>query len=87
MAWYNRPLFGQHGQKVIAVLCAYEVVALHPAVPLPTLSDLVDKHPVLGWCFLAALGHHWFVEDPTKVLVVLPAGFDPDHPPVLVVAA
>lgn len=61
MSRYRRPVFGRHGRKVVAVLCAYEVVALW--VPwLPTISEVVKRWPLVGVLILALLGHHWFVE-------------------------
>jgi len=58
----RRPLFGRHGRKVIAAVCAYEVAALPARSPLPTVSTLVARYPACGWLLLAALAHHWFLE-------------------------
>lgn len=58
----RRPPFGRHGQKVVAFLCTWEVLALPERSPLPTLSEMVDRHHWFGWLLLALLGHHWFVE-------------------------
>lgn len=60
------PLFGRHGRKVVGLLCGYECVAL--VTPLPTISELVKRYPLLGVALLALLGHHWFLE--VEALVV-----------------
>jgi hypothetical protein len=56
----RRPPFGRHGKRVVALLCAYEVVALH--TPLPTITAIVRQFPLLGVLLLALLAHHWFIE-------------------------
>ncbi len=58
----RRPLFGRHGRVVVAVLCGWELVALTPGCPLPTLSQVVRSHPPVGVLLLGLLAHHWFVE-------------------------
>lgn len=58
----SRPAFGPHGRKVIAGLCGWELAALIPGSPVPTISQTVRSHPTFGWVLLALLGHHWFVE-------------------------
>lgn len=59
-------LFGQHGRKVVVGLCSYEVVALHPRVPLPPLSEIVAENgwrgKLFGAVMLGALFHHWYIE-------------------------
>ncbi len=58
----RRPALGRHGRKIIAGLCSWEVAALVPGSPLPTISATVRHHPSFGWVLLGLLGHHWFVE-------------------------
>lgn len=55
-------MFGVHGRKVVAVLCGWELVALVPGSPVPTVSETVRRCPPLGAVLLCLLGHHWFVE-------------------------
>lgn len=61
----TQPLFRSHGRKVIAFFCAWELVALVPHSPVPTISATVDRHPWFGMLLLAALAHHWFAEAST----------------------
>lgn len=68
----RRPPFGRHGRKVVAFLCAYEVLALIPWTPVPTISELVNRFPVAGAVLLTLLGHHWYLEDPDWMRVELP---------------
>ena len=65
----RRSPFGRHGRAVVAGCCAYEVAAIAPGSPLPTISELVKRQPVLGVCVLALLAQHWYLEDPTVVVV------------------
>jgi hypothetical protein len=58
----RRPVFGAHGRRVIAALCLWEIVALVPRSPVPTISATVRQWPPFGWVLLGLLGHHWFVE-------------------------
>lgn len=58
------PLLGPHGRKVVVVLCGWEIAALAPRSPLPTLSRVVQAHPSLGVLLIALLAHHWWVEVP-----------------------
>lgn len=58
----RRPPFGRHGRKVVALLCAWELVALIPGSPIPTVSETVDRHPWFGVLLLGLLSHHWYVE-------------------------
>ena len=58
----RRALFGRHGRKIIAAFCLWEIVALMPGSPVPTISEVVDDHPGIGLALLAVLAHHWFVE-------------------------
>jgi hypothetical protein len=58
----RRPLFGAHGRKVVAFLCGWELVALVPGSPVPTISNVVDRHRWVGATLLFILGHHWFIE-------------------------
>jgi hypothetical protein len=46
----------------VAFLCSWEIIALVPGSPVPTLSETVRKYPPLGWVILGLLGHHWFLE-------------------------
>lgn len=59
----RRPLFGRHGRMVVAALCGWELVALAPGSPVPTLSECVKRHPVFGAVLLGALIHHWYLEE------------------------
>lgn len=58
----RRPPFGTHGRKVIATLCAWEISALVPGSPVPTISATVKRQPLFGWMLLILLAHHWYVE-------------------------
>lgn len=60
--WYRRAPFRHHGRSVIGALCAYELIALPQRTPLPTISEVVNRHRPLGVVLLTLLGHHWFVE-------------------------
>ncbi len=60
----RKPLLGPVGQPLTAALCAYEAIALLPWVPLPTISEIVWRHPEAGLVLLGLLGHHWFIEKP-----------------------
>lgn len=58
----RRALFGRHGRKVIGGLCGWELVALLPGSPVPTISALVERKRAVGVVLLGLLTHHWFVE-------------------------
>lgn len=58
----GRPAFGPYGHKVVAFLCSWEIAALVPHSPLPTISATVRRFPPFGWILLVLLGHHWFLE-------------------------
>jgi hypothetical protein len=58
----RRPLFGRHGRKVIAGLCAYEVLALSRLTPLPTLTTISGRLPALKWALTLSLAHHLHLE-------------------------
>lgn len=58
----RRPLFGRHGRKVVAGLCGWELVALLPGSPVPTISHTVNERKLLGVALLGMLAHHWYVE-------------------------
>jgi hypothetical protein len=74
-------LFGSHGRKVIAGLCGYECLALLPGSPLPTISELVDRYPIIGFVLLGALAHHWYIEDPDGFNAMLDMlGIEVPHP-------
>jgi hypothetical protein len=45
---------------VVAVLCGWEVVALFS--PLPTISQMVKRQPLLGVALIALLVDHWWLE-------------------------
>lgn len=70
MTWLRRPLFGGYGRRIVAAGCLYEVVALLPSSPVPTISELVKRYPVAGAVIVAALVHHWYFEQPITVVVV-----------------
>lgn len=74
MSWRNPPL-RDHGKKVVGGLCTYELLALPDWSPLPTISELIQRHrdagrrPAgrlgyagAGIALLGLLAHHWFVE-------------------------
>lgn len=67
----RRPPFGRHGRTVIVAGCAYEILALLDPVPLPTISELVRRHPVVGVALLALLGQHFWLEDAEWVAAAL----------------
>lgn len=71
MAWYHKPLFGKHGEKVIVGICLYEVVALVtepvPWIDLPPITELNENFWPVGIAVLGALAHHFYIEDPDKV--------------------
>lgn len=58
----RRSPLGPYGRKVVAGLCAWEIVALAPKSPVPTISETVDKFPPFGLVLLALLTHHWYIE-------------------------
>src|SRR5690606_35762015 len=58
----TRPAFSGHGRKVIAFFCGWEILAIIPGSPIPTISEVVDRHPWFGVVLLLALAHHWFLE-------------------------
>lgn len=58
----RNPLFGRHGTLVVAGGCIYEVLALLPGSPLPTLTELCRRHPAVKWALTGALVHHWHLE-------------------------
>lgn len=62
MTSLRSPAFGRHGRKVVAGICAWELVALYPGSGVPTLSETVRRFPPLGWVLLVLLVHHWFLE-------------------------
>lgn len=58
---FRQPLLRGFGRPVILGLCGYEIAAL--VVPwLPTISEVVDRYPIVGGLLLLALAHHWFIE-------------------------
>lgn len=69
LAVLHQPLLGRWGRKVVAGLCTWEVVALVPGSPVPTISATVDRHPWFGLLLLALLTHHWYVETGERVLI------------------
>ncbi len=58
----RQPLFGRHGKGVVAFFCGWELIALAPGSPVPTLSETVKRAPVVGVVIMGLLAHHWFVE-------------------------
>lgn len=58
----RRPVLGRHGKPVVAFFCGWELLALTPGSPVPTLSETVKRFPVLGIAIMSLLAHHWFVE-------------------------
>lgn len=58
----RKPVCGKYGQTVVAVLCAWEIAALPKSSPVPTISEVVRRAPLVGVVLLCALLHHWFVE-------------------------
>lgn len=61
-AGLRRPLFGPHGRIVVGVFCGWELVALPPGSPVPTISEVVKRHPFFGAVLLSGLIHHWYLE-------------------------
>lgn len=49
-----------HGTRIVATLCSYELIALPEGSPLPTISEVVSDHPVVGVAIIAALAYHWW---------------------------
>lgn len=70
-ALIRRPAFGRYGNKVVAFFCAWEIAALIPGSPVPTISRAVELHPWFGWVLLVLLGHHWFLELEAAVVGVI----------------
>lgn len=58
----RRELLGPAGPWVVRLLCGYELVALAPRSPLPTISTVVRRHPPVGVLLLGLLAQHWFLE-------------------------
>jgi hypothetical protein len=73
----HRPAFGRHGRKIVAALCAWELVALVPGSVVPTLSQTVRRSPAFGWSLLVLLAHHWFIEAVEVVLIAPQEGTAP----------
>lgn len=65
----HRPVFGSRGREVIFGACGYEIVAL--ISPLPTISELVKRHPTLGVTILLLLAHHWYLEECAPQILVV----------------
>lgn len=61
--WLRQPAFGPHGRKVVAALCGWELAALPPGSPFPTLSSMVKRYPAVGFALLGLLVHHWYLEN------------------------
>jgi hypothetical protein len=51
-------------------MCGWELLALVPGSPIPTISHTVSKYELFGVALLAMLAHHWYVESGDQVLVV-----------------
>lgn len=47
---------------MVAALCGWELAAIHKASPVPTLSAMVKRYPVVGMLLLVLLTHHWYLE-------------------------
>lgn len=63
MQMHRRPPLRGHGATVVAVICAYELVALIDETPLPTISHVVENHRhgrLLGVALLAGFACHWW---------------------------
>jgi hypothetical protein len=58
----HRPIFGPHGRKVVAGLCGWELAALVPGSPIPTVSETVSRFPLFGAALLGLLADHWYLE-------------------------
>jgi hypothetical protein len=59
----RQPPFGRHGNKVVAFLCGWELLALPHRSPIPTVSQTVGRAPVFGVALLGLLAHHWYLEE------------------------
>ena len=57
----HAPLFGRYGPKIVVGLCGWEIVGLMPG-PIPPLTHVVRRAPVVGVVILALLADHWFFE-------------------------
>lgn len=68
----RRPLLGRHGPFVVTVLCGYEIVALIPGSPLPSITEISQtRFRPLG-LLLCVLGlHHFYLEDPEYYRAVM----------------
>lgn len=58
----RRPVFGPHGRKVVAFLCTWELSALTPGSPIPTVTETVRRVKPFGVLLLGLLAHHWYLE-------------------------
>ncbi len=61
--WMSRQPLRGRGGTVVALICAYELVALTDA-PVPTISEVVERGRwgrVLGIGLLAGFACHWWV--------------------------
>ena len=58
----HRPIFRNQGSKIVATFCLWELIALTPGSPVPTISATVRKHRIFGVILLAALADHWYLE-------------------------
>lgn len=58
----RRALLGPAGPWVVRFLCGYELVALSGRTRLPTITEIVRMHPLVGVLLLTLLAQHWFLE-------------------------
>ena len=63
--WHRRCILGRHGGVFVASACGYEVAALIPGSPLPPITHICRRWPVLAWALWLAFGHHLLVEAAT----------------------
>jgi hypothetical protein len=60
---YRRPLCGRFGPWLVAGLCSWELAALTPRSPVPTLTSVCRTRRAVAVLLLAALFHHWMIEE------------------------
>ena len=60
--WHRRCIAGRYGGHVVTGLCTYEVAALAPGSPLPPITHICRRWPVLGVALWLGFGHHLFWE-------------------------
>lgn len=63
MSRWRKPIGGRHGKWLIVGGCAYELLSLLAEDPrVPPFTELNRRNRLVGLGLLAALGHHFYIE-------------------------